>query len=77
MSDWQPIEIAPRDGRELLVYWPYWQINRACTAYFDGRFGGWNGPECLSVTHEVVFPERQPTHWMPLPNPPTKEGNRS
>jgi hypothetical protein len=68
-TTWQPIETAPRDGRKLLVWWPYWQPNHAVVAHFEA-FGGWMGDCCLSEFHEVVFPERNPTHWMELPNAP-------
>ena len=61
MSEWQPIETAPRDKSWFLatpgVYTVdmvrVWQVK-------DGRpyFEGWGGNSC------------RPTHWMPLPKPP-------
>lgn len=75
MSDWQPIETAPRDGTHILV------INAAflhegemCVAFWhtlrgekqeDGRWDvtGYGGYE--------AEPEVEPTHWQPLPEPPS------
>lgn len=77
MSDWQPIETAPRDGSNILVYLPTW-----------GRIyiGSWNEVITMTfgkVTNESLFwhyqggpmhlsfSERpQPSHWLPLPSPP-------
>jgi len=75
--EWRDIKSAPRDGTEILVYWPYWRADRATIAWFES-FGGWMGDCCLSEFHEVASPDRQPTHWMPLPLPPTapqEDGN--
>jgi hypothetical protein len=64
MSEWQPIETAPKDGTELLLYGPfvptggtYMDIGR-WTDYADG-FWDWSADDS------------QPTHWMPLPSPPS------
>jgi hypothetical protein len=61
MSDWQPIETAPKDGTRVLTFGP----DRIVTAYFDPGVRG----------HEREFPAGwrgafEPTHWMPLPAPP-------
>ena len=64
MSEWQPIETAPRDSNILgwnqfdgvLVYRPMY--------YGSNNSAGW----------DAVFDDENladdPTHWMPLPEPP-------
>jgi hypothetical protein len=82
MNNWQPIETAPKDQTWILVWLPlkyceeggtvlktqwyvHWE-NGKPNPYRQpewwqhdmcGGFGGYNGP-------------LQPTHWMPLPEPP-------
>lgn len=77
MSEWQPIETAPKDGRPVLLWW------RGCThasigqfeadEYYDERPPKWRcpeegwrceGDECIPVN------QRDCTHWMPLPEAP-------
>jgi hypothetical protein len=57
---WQPIETAPQDGTDILV----WDGEVCATCYWSEH--GWS----LTVTYgdedDVVFP----THWQPLPAPP-------
>lgn len=79
MSEWQPIETAPKDSSRVLVwmeplpdpYATYREGNMAVIASYvafsdalkrEGMTDGWSwyGPErCY------------PTHWMPLPPPPS------
>lgn len=66
--EWQPIETAPTDGTVFLGY-RLGQVGEAYTRVSgDGReiwsFCGTSGA--------VKFhPYLKPTHWMPLPKPPT------
>jgi hypothetical protein len=56
VSEWQPIETAPKDGRTVLV-WVGW----VQTAKWDGD--GW-----ADNYEGEELPE--PTDWMPTPDPP-------
>lgn len=60
VEDWQPIETAPHD-KLILVYAPGAQDLPSIT--------------CTCMWHEdagfCVDELREPTHWMPLPEPPT------
>jgi hypothetical protein len=68
MTDWQPIETAPKKhGNRVLAFSPY---RRNPNQVFIARFhvpgngkepGYWIGTENTS----------QPTHWQPLPSPPS------
>jgi hypothetical protein len=66
MTNWQPIETAPKD-QMILTIWDgtnnksglaarYWHV-----AFFDGH--DW-------IEHEFNDVIDTPTHWMPLPDPP-------
>ena len=61
---WQPIETAPKDGKRVLVTDGF----EVCDAYF--RSGEWWQYECGDDWYSVSI---NPTHWMPLPQPPTTE----
>jgi len=76
---WQPISTAPKDGRPVMLLSPG---GRVCVAsYGEMAFvgTGWSvivpcmgGTGRGSDTH-IHFQEDQPTHWMPLPEPPKEE----
>lgn len=68
MSDWRPIETAPRDGSLVLLFSPiqprtiaigWWHSSNVTVA----ATGGWWGAHGVGAY-------RGPTHWMPLPDPP-------
>lgn len=71
MRGWQPIATAPKDGEPILVTgiagpgpWkgkPYHDI-------IAWRHGEWC---CFDIeTSDYTYPVGEPTHWMPLPEPP-------
>lgn len=75
--EWQTIETAPKDGTNILGYngedvtemvWEDWPDDNShvgwCRAGFES--GG-----MLDETHFRMEPE--PTHWMPLPEPPKEK----
>jgi len=74
LSQWEPIETAPKDGTAILVL--VYGSKNAVVRFIDGywsvyhletesRFMNWlRGPKDWLVL------SKEPTHWMPLPEPP-------
>jgi hypothetical protein len=66
MSEWQPIETCQPDGRRVLgvvdgaVRFIYWGKTSHVPIY------GWNVCDQGAEDCELC----EPTHWMPLPEPP-------
>ncbi len=66
MSEWQPIETAPKDGSVILLWGRYWSDSQG---WFPAPLQGqWNRDRWEAVWR-YSFGVR-PTHWMPLPEPP-------
>lgn len=65
MTDWQPIETAPRDGKTLLMWAPGFGLG-ALVLYWMNDY--WREPA------NGLGLKVEPTHWMPLPPPPRTEG---
>jgi hypothetical protein len=69
MSEWQPIETAPKDGRRLILHW-------STTGYVDVRYWRpgqerwWGFPDSDPRYDPDLAIKNVPTHWMPLPKPP-------
>lgn len=61
---WQPIETAPDDG-EFLVYTPN-ERRKIQAAEWHSNF--------KVIGNHFAFDLTKPTHWMPLPEPPTTGG---
>jgi hypothetical protein len=63
---WQPIETAPRDGTVVFLYWPTLSITAypAVGVNHDDGYG-WEWLQWRDYG-EVI-----PTHWMPIPLPPS------
>lgn len=76
---WQPIETAPKDGEVILI----WKPNERrvgeymMAAYWDDDRGGFipvGGIHPRGYYSEIAKCDQgYPTHWTPLPSPPTKE----
>ena len=64
MSEWQPIETAPRDGTRVML------IDTFDQWHYIGR---WNADLGDQGFWEDMSEYALPTHWMPLPAAP-KEG---
>ena len=59
---WQPIETAPKDGTQILIYDP------ADPTGSGVNQAKWDRSNFVEVVEEYgVF---WPSHWMPLPQPP-------
>ncbi len=63
MSEWQPIETAPKDGSMVIVALldALGGVAWVSNAVFVDRDARWSNKS---------FWLYQPTHWMPLPEPP-------
>jgi hypothetical protein len=65
---WQPIESAPRDWTDVLVFSPEhegFNCQGVFSSFYDTESGQW-----LMYT-AGGFEAIKPTHWIPLPTPPT------
>jgi len=66
MTEWQPIETAPKDGTKFDAWVPdAFGGHRMTDLSFNAR--GQLRQNGLLTTADLP---RWPTHWMPLPNPP-------
>lgn len=83
MIDWQPIETAPRNGGSqfsqprVMVWLPETPYRPGCAAfaYYDPDSYAKKPRPYWSIEGERTTDSRnrQPTHWAPEPNGPTKE----
>ena len=64
---WQPIETAPTDGTEVLVY----ARGSYAVAFWSGK--EWRDMGDIGWAGMYGDDGNQPTHWMPLPEPPNVE----
>ncbi len=70
ISEWQPIETAPKDGTPILLAWGgktrlgKWLDNSKSPIM---PWAGWRTPS------NETSPRGEPAHWMPLPAPPAKD----
>lgn len=74
MSEWQPIETAPKDGTVVLLFVPEsTDTDGVRVGFFSywAAYGDWYGDE--SASHSLSNLYGKPTHWMPLPAPPTSQ----
>ena len=67
MSEWQPIETAPKDGSKILAFEYYWVGYPFVCYWYKSRW----------VFHcpGTSLVEMNPDYWMPLPEPPAEEMN--
>jgi len=64
-SAWQPIETAPKDGSDILVFESgFWHI-----VYWNKQLSWWDTVDCVESS------DFNPTHWQPLPTAPTGDAN--
>ena len=73
MSEWLPIESAPRDGTAFLGYCPTRGGYVADQRYIVVYWSGWGGGTWSPTIGRSHFAESEITHWQPLP-PPPREG---
>ncbi|MBC6444640.1 MAG: DUF551 domain-containing protein [Alphaproteobacteria bacterium GM202ARS2] len=59
---WKPIDSAPKDGTRIIVWCDAWNAPSSGCWY-----GSWWG-----VVYELGAFVHQPTHWQPMPDPPSE-----
>lgn len=70
ISEWQPIETAPKDGTQVLLY----EVDEdGLEIIFVGEYQSSRDEDCYgskwTCTEYDAF-NHYPTHWMPLPKAP-------
>lgn len=67
-AGWMPIETAPMDGREVLLFYPHLTNEGFVTAgYYYTPDRDYEGHWYADLVNGGASP---PSHWMPLPLPP-------
>lgn len=72
LTQWQPIETAPKDGTRVLLFVPPYGPS---TGHYEPARVNWGPNASLWVSHSILNKEAAPTHWMPLPTPPQEDGD--
>ena len=83
MSEWLPIETAPKDGTEILVCRDDWGRRLVCVARWSKNMQGschygemaWSMPGYQGIALEAVSPP--PIFWMPLPSAPLSQPHKT
>ena len=77
MTQWQPIETAPRDDTNVIVMYVSIQTQCVFNAFYASLENGWDPEDegWWSYEHNEVGRIKldgymTPTHWMPLPEAP-------
>lgn len=80
VSEWQPIETAPKDGTDVIVMYMHCETQCVFNAFYaseeyhwEKRDVGWWSYEHSEVSRILLNDFMEPTHWMPLPPPPKDE----
>lgn len=71
MSEWQPIETAPRDGTNILVWWSA-EFHCPVVAHYADKYEN-SGIGWKITGWGNVISRSSPTHWMHLPQPPKED----
>lgn len=80
--NWQPIATAPRDLNDVLLFWPF-QGNKVVIGArnyrvsHDGEAIIYENSWWMNTDHDRFIEDAYdpgPTHWMPLPDPPARDG---
>jgi len=68
MSDWKPIETAPKDGQHVLLACAVDPPSWVCEGYYEEDRDAWY----QANTHwtDTYNGQIYPSHWMPMPAPP-------
>jgi hypothetical protein len=80
MSEWHPIETAPKDGTRIDLWFKWW---RADTDEFLGRrvtdcyWTNVSGHERWACEWGSIPSNSRPTHWMARPDGPGSAGQES
>ena len=73
MSKWRPIESAPKDGTKFLALCQPRHIETGTPMSFHYINVVWwrdKSKNILGWRHTLNDSHAEPTHWMPLPEPP-------
>jgi hypothetical protein len=69
-GEWLPIETAPKNGDEVLLF-GYWLKEIGCDIESAMTAGCFEMGKWFATITDGYACECEPTHWMPLPPPPT------
>lgn len=69
VGGWQPIETAPMDGTDILLWFGHSVGWISLCKWYQKKKRGW----CWVCSYDHKAHLWEPTHWMPLPEPPMPE----